>query len=151
LVFSLQSVYVSVISALISTPSVFLVVLLFRKSKPRTINTDINDPSLKYAIPAIDSVMDKLSKESKELEKTLVAKGIIKLDGTILPFWCGYLAWFLSLAGSAATSFCLILYSMEWGKQKSEMWLTQFFLSFFEASALLDPIKVHNTTDINCK
>ncbi|XP_021356998.1 polycystic kidney disease protein 1-like 2 [Mizuhopecten yessoensis] len=140
--FSLQSVYVSVISALISTPSVFLIVLMFRKSKPRTINQNLQDPSLKYAIPAIDSIAEKMLTESKELEKILVAKGIIKADGTILPFWCAYIAWFLSIAGSAVVMFFLMLYSMEWGKQKSEMWLTQFVLSFFEASAILDPVKV---------
>ncbi|XP_033737965.1 polycystic kidney disease protein 1-like 2 [Pecten maximus] len=140
--FSLQSVYISVISALISTPTVFLVVLMFRKSKPRVINQNLQDPSLKYAIPAIDSIAEKMLKESKELEKTLVAKGIIKADGTILPFWCAYIAWFLSLAGTSTVMFFLMLYSMEWGKQKSEMWLTQFVLSFFEASAILDPVKV---------
>ena len=48
-----------------------------------------------------------------------------------------------SVGGSFVAAFFLMLYSMEWGKHKSEMWLTQFFLSLFEASVIFDPVKVH--------
>lgn len=110
LVFSLQSVYVSLISALISTPTVFIVLFMFRKAKPRKINTDLNDPSLKYAISAVETLAVKLQRESRELEKTLVAKGMISKDGTMLPFWVTYIAWMIALG---KTNLYLVQYKLK--------------------------------------
>ncbi|XP_046581985.1 LOW QUALITY PROTEIN: uncharacterized protein LOC124289408 [Haliotis rubra] len=59
-----------------------------------------------------------------------------------LPHWCTYIAWvvcFLSVVGSA---FFTILYSMEWGKEKSNEWLIAFVLSFFQSVIVVQPIKV---------
>lgn len=141
-VFSLQEVYVSIICALISTPATLLVILLFKKSKPRRLDNDIRDPASKYNVPVFGNWMETFMKDSKELEKTLVAKGILDTDETILPFWCVYIAWILVAAASIIPAFFIMLFSMEWGKQKSELWLSRFFLSFFESSFLLDPLKV---------
>lgn len=140
--FSWQTVYISLMSTLISTPTTILVVSLFKKAKPRVIDHDVKDSSLKYSMPVINSFMDKLLKESKELERTLVAKGVISNDGTILPYWASYLGWFLAIAGSITSAFFIMLFSMEWGKTKTEMWLAQFFLAFFESACILDPLKV---------
>ncbi|XP_061175577.1 uncharacterized protein LOC133184503 [Saccostrea echinata] len=140
--FSWQTVFISIMSTLISTPAVILVVTLFKKAKPRVTDYDVKDSSLKYSLPVINSFMDKVLKESKELERTLVAKGVMSKDGTILPFWVTYIAWFLALAGSFTSAFFIMLFSMEWGKTKTEMWLAQFFLSFLESACILDPLKV---------
>jgi hypothetical protein len=43
------------------------------------------------------------------------------------------------------SAFFTILYSMEWGKQKAEEWLSTFVLSFFQSVIVVQPIKVRIT------
>ncbi|KAH3806782.1 hypothetical protein DPMN_135109 [Dreissena polymorpha] len=63
-------------------------------------------------------------------------------QGLKLPYQCTYLAWFLVFLIWFLCAFFIMLYSMEWGKKKSEEWLTSFFLSCFESIFCLDPVKV---------
>lgn len=41
-----------------------------------------------------------------------------------------------------ASGFFTILYSMEWGPEKSMDWLTTFLLSFFQSVIIVQPVKV---------
>ena len=36
----------------------------------------------------------------------------------------------------------MILYSVEWGKEKSEMWLSAMFIGFVESVIVIQPLKV---------
>ena len=56
--------------------------------------------------------------------------------------WMRYIAWCLVFTTVLPSAFFVILYSMQWGGDKSNEWLTAFILSFFESFALLDPLKV---------
>ena len=40
------------------------------------------------------------------------------------------------------SAFFTILYSFEWGREKSTAWLTSFLLSFAESVILIQPVKV---------
>ncbi|WAR15130.1 PK1L2-like protein, partial [Mya arenaria] len=55
---------------------------------------------------------------------------------------CIYFAWTLFIAGTVVPAFFVLLYSMQWGKQKSEEWLTCFLMSMFESMLLVDPFMV---------
>ncbi|KAJ8317990.1 hypothetical protein KUTeg_003081 [Tegillarca granosa] len=112
------------------------------QKKERCLDNDVREQGSKYKVPVFGDWMDTFMKDSKELEKTLVARGILDTDETILPFWCVYIAWILVAIASIIPGFFILLFSMQWGKQKSELWLSRFFLSFFESSFLLDPLKV---------
>ncbi|XP_076075847.1 polycystin-1-like protein 2 [Mytilus galloprovincialis] len=140
--FSLTAIYIALISALISTPTTVLVILMFSKSKHRKNNTDTKDTSRKYRIPVLDFWLDRLMADSRNLEKALVSKGLFNIESTIFPYWFQYIAWILALSGIGACSVFLSLYSVEWGQNKSEKWLGQFFLSFFSSIFLLDPLKI---------
>jgi hypothetical protein len=59
-----------------------------------------------------------------------------------LPYWCLYIAWFLSFAAVSLSAFFTILYSFEWGGVKSKAWLQSIFLSFFTSEGLINPLKV---------
>ena len=41
-------------------------------------------------------------------------------------------------------AFFVILYSLEWGRQKSLQWLAAYCLSFFQDVLIFDPLKVFN-------
>ncbi len=59
------------------------------------------------------------------------------------PRCCLPVGWVLCVLGIIAPGFFLILYSMDWGKDKSNAWLASFFLSFFESMFMMDPLKVN--------
>ncbi|XP_063446785.1 polycystin-1-like protein 2 [Mytilus trossulus] len=138
--FTLSAIYIALISALISTPTTVLVIFMFSKSMHRKSNT--GDSSRRYRVPILDVWLDRVMADSHKLEKALVSKGLFITESTIFPYWFQYIAWILALAGVASCSFFLTLYSIEWGKHKSQKWLAQFSLSFFSSICLLDPLKV---------
>lgn len=58
------------------------------------------------------------------------------------PHWCVYIAWILVILSVALSGFFTLLFSFEWGKEKSSQWLTTFLLSFLQSVFLIQPIKV---------
>ena len=59
-----------------------------------------------------------------------------------LPRWVLWLAWILVLVAIVTASFFTILYSLDWGGDKSKEWLGAFFLSFLETLIVVDPFVV---------
>ena len=117
--FSLAGLYISLISILMTTPPIILITFLFRNSRGKPLkHTDAFD----------------------DIEKQdLIAKKKTKM----LPHGCVYVAWLIIFLAILASGFFVILYSMEWGKHKSEEWLKCFFLSWFQSLLIVDPIKVY--------
>lgn len=113
--FSLASIYISFISLLLTIPAMFLITFLFRNSPQWKKDKHMSD-------------MDRLTISESKSKR--------------LPCWCQFVAWGLVAASVVSSGFFLILYSMEWGKSKSEEWLLCFFLSFFESIFIMDPLKV---------
>nr|XP_006820685.1 PREDICTED: polycystic kidney disease protein 1-like 2-like [Saccoglossus kowalevskii] len=95
----------------------------------------MNDPLMPRSRPSsADSEAkkpDTKKKDGKDAKKPFM-----------LPHWCVYFAWLLMFLSSAGSAFFTVLYSMEWGNEKSIQWLITFFLSFFESLILVQPIKV---------
>eukprot|EP00058_Branchiostoma_floridae_P027767 XP_002613258.1 hypothetical protein BRAFLDRAFT_68223 [Branchiostoma floridae] len=59
-----------------------------------------------------------------------------------LPHWCVYIGWVLVFLSATVSAFFVILYSMEWGAEKSGEWLTSILLSIFQSVLVVQPIKV---------
>jgi len=110
-----QQISNSIFSSLIVFPPVLLIAYFFSKSVPR-------------------------SKVSLEEENK--CKNRRTACNPLLPFWCIYIAWFLVALSILVSAFFTILYSFEWGRDKSIAWLTAFLLSFFESVVLVQPLKV---------
>jgi hypothetical protein len=53
-----------------------------------------------------------------------------------------YVSWALVLVMILGSVFLLLLFSMEWGTEKSTEWLLSFLFSFVESLLLVDPLKV---------
>lgn len=51
-------------------------------------------------------------------------------------------AWVLCFMSVGVSAFFTLLYSLEWGKEKSEQWLLSFFVSFVQDAAVSQPVKV---------
>ncbi len=62
---------------------------------------------------------------------------------TGLPRSCLAAGWILAIMAIITSSFFLILYSMDWGKEKSNAWLVSFVMSLLETLFVIDPIKVY--------
>ena len=62
------------------------------------------------------------------------------------PWWCVIIAWVLVALSTAGAAFFTILYSFQWGQEKSTAWLTTFLLSFFQSVVLIQPLKVKYKT-----
>ncbi|XP_071131781.1 polycystin-1-like protein 2 [Mytilus edulis] len=114
--FSLAGIYISFISLLLTIPVMLMITYLFRKSCHLRKDTAISD-------------MERLTMSNGGHEHTL-------------PWGCQIIAWALVVSAVVLSGFFVILYSMEWGKTKSEEWLLCFFLSFFESMFVMDPLKI---------
>ncbi|XP_019643742.1 PREDICTED: polycystic kidney disease protein 1-like 2 [Branchiostoma belcheri] len=66
-------------------------------------------------------------------------KGVPKSSGLQLPHWSVYVGWTLLVLTTLASGFFLMLYSMEWGRDKSIQWLTAFGLSFLQSMVVVQP------------
>ena len=109
-----QQISNSLFSSLIVFPPVLIVIVCFSKSLPRGKTADESTPPSKK-------------------------RNRFKLQ---LPFWCIYIGWFLVVLSVTVSAFFTILYSFEWGREKSTAWLTSFLLSFIESVILIQPVKV---------
>ncbi|XP_067671591.1 polycystin-1-like [Haliotis asinina] len=58
------------------------------------------------------------------------------------PWWTRYIAWMLVFISTGVSAFFTFLYSMEWGKVKSNAWLSSMLLSVGQSVLLLQPIKI---------
>ncbi|KAL3877870.1 hypothetical protein ACJMK2_035514 [Sinanodonta woodiana] len=144
--FKLHQIYISVVCALIATPATIAVITLFKSSRRRYRHKkkvhNKSDRSLKSRIPFLNAWLEKRREESWELEEHLIVRGLPRFEGFWLPSWTVYIAWILVVLSTIVPAFFTMLFSMQWGKQKSEEWLTTFLLSFIESLFCLDPVKV---------
>ena len=128
--FSLSQIAISFQSIAITLPPTFLVLMLFKNSKPST-----------YKPSRYMKNDQKLKKEADEI----ISNGPSDFPGNgFLPNWCVYIGWLLAILAICASGFFVILFSMQWGKTKSEEWMTTFILSSSESLFLVDPVKVRH-------
>ena len=69
-------------------------------------------------------------------------KGKKRKKSRPLPWWVVIIAWILVFLTVSLGGFFTLLYSFEWGGDKSAAWLTAFVLSFFQSVMIIQPIKV---------
>ncbi|XP_078674701.1 polycystin-1-like protein 2 [Branchiostoma floridae x Branchiostoma belcheri] len=119
LVFTLSQLWISFVSTLIVFPVNFIIVYVFRKSRPK--------PRTKPSSRSEDIYKVERPQEHQE---------------SGLPHWCVYIGWALVVLSAAGSAFFVILYSMEWGAEKSGEWLTSILLSIFQSVLVVQPIKV---------
>lgn len=58
------------------------------------------------------------------------------------PWWCVPVSWTLCILATALSLFFVLLYSLQWGRTKSEEWMSALLLSFVQSVVIIQPIKV---------
>ncbi|XP_043562658.1 polycystic kidney disease protein 1-like 2 [Chiloscyllium plagiosum] len=85
---------------------------------------------IKAAINSADA--NHITKRSKKTSP--VSKG--------LPWWFIYIGWLLVFVTSSVSAFFTMLYSFDYGKEKSIQWLKSMIVSFVESVFIIQPLKV---------
>ena len=58
------------------------------------------------------------------------------------PHWCVYVAWCLCVLTTLSSAVFTLFYSMMWGREQSNLWLTTMFISFVQDTLISQPLKV---------
>ncbi|XP_071550540.1 polycystin-1-like [Panulirus ornatus] len=143
-----EQIGVGVVSNLIVFPPSFLIVLLFRKSRPRNLRKSRIEQAVEQT---------RLSKQSESARSTLsmppvqhppnsspkkiIEKKQIKKKFT-LPWWCSLIAWVLVVICIVASCFFLLMYGIMFGNSKATKWVTSLIISFFSSVLFIQPLKI---------
>ncbi|XP_066292641.1 polycystin-1-like protein 2 [Branchiostoma lanceolatum] len=119
--FTLNTVYTGIMTSITCLPVIIAIVLLFQYSRPSN-KGDRRVRDVETGGPA------------EEPTQQGPAKG--------LPHWCKYVAWVLVVLSAVGSAVFTVLYSLEWGKDKSESWLSAYFVTFLADIFLMQPAKV---------
>ncbi len=85
----------------------------------------------------LEEEMKRNNKSEKDKEPSRMSKLVDKM---LLIF-----AWTLSYMAVFISAFFVILYSMQWGADRSNAWFIAFLISFVQNALILDPLKVIET------
>ncbi|XP_078693716.1 polycystin-1-like protein 3 [Branchiostoma floridae x Branchiostoma belcheri] len=56
--------------------------------------------------------------------------------------WAAHVAWLTVFLVSTSSAFFVLLYSMDWGKDKSDAWMKTFILSFVGSSCVVETLRI---------
>ncbi|XP_077980091.1 polycystin-1-like protein 2 [Glandiceps talaboti] len=127
--------YVSIMTNVVVFPVNFIIVEIFRRSRPGT--TSLTKWLKRRKTRPVSATFDVLFNDTEEKQTSKKKK-----KKFTLPHWCLYFGWALCILTILASSFFVILYSMEWGSQKSEQWLVSIILSFSLSVLVTQPVQV---------
>ena len=116
--FSFRQIIVGVQSGLIVAPINILIVILFKSSKPRKKGKYMK---IDHAQQLVDQTRD---------------------AGCMLPHFCVYFAWFLCFVTTLAAATFTLFYSLMWGKEVAEQWLSSILISNSQDIFFVQPTKV---------
>lgn len=126
-----------------STSSAVLInQLVFNKETTPTTNDAEVSPSVKIASSALGQVYKAGNCISTFPSPSCKANSVRSAISGFLPHWCVYLGWLLVFVSTATSAFFTFSFSMQWGREKSNAWLTAMLLSIGESVAVIQPTKV---------
>ncbi|CAH1238878.1 FN1 [Branchiostoma lanceolatum] len=121
--FTLNTVYTGIMTSITCLPVIIAIILLFQYSRPS----------------------NKGDRRVRDVETGGPAEAAAPQGSNKgLPHWCKYVAWVLVVLSAVGSAVFTVLYSLEWGKDKSERWLSAYFITFLADMFLMQPSKVTN-------
>ena len=118
--FTLRQIVIGIQSGIIVAPVNVLIVFLFKSSRPRCGKKD-NYNDTQQTQKLIDQVKD---------------------TGCTLPHFCVYFAWLLCCATTLTASTFTLFYSLIWGREVAEQWLSSILVSSGQDIFVVQPLKV---------
>ena len=118
--FSWRQIVIGVQSGLIIAPVNILIVFLFKSSRPKT------EKGGKY----------------KEYDKAQQFVDELRDTGCMLPHLCVYIGWFLCFLTTLTAATFTLFYSLMWGKETAEQWLSSILISSSQDIFVVQPAKV---------
>ena len=151
--FSWRQVVVGLQSALIVTPVNLLIVAIFKNTAEKRYNKV--RASVKSTVPVVSSwggaTGTKRETEEKECcspqgktsfwTRTIQRAKLMTKD-FLFPYYFLYIAWFFSFLTVASSATFTFFFSLQWGKDISNEWLSSVLVSFTEDLFVLQPIKI---------
>lgn len=126
-----------------STSSAALITqLVLDKETTLTTNDAEVSPSVKIASSAPGQVSKAGNSISTFPSPAFKANSVRSTISGFWPYWCVYLGWLLVFVSTATSAFFTFSFSMQWGREKSNAWLTAMLLSIGESVAVIQPTKV---------
>lgn len=128
--FSVRQLMIGIQSSFIALPVNVIIIQIFRSARPKEVdkNKEDDEEKVKEKIKCSDE------EEGEKGEKAEKPEGI--------PFWTTYIAWTLCFLMTLVSATITLFYSMMWGKETSDQWLTSMLVSFFQDAFVTQPIKV---------
>ena len=122
---SVKQLVIGVQSSMIVVPINLLIATIFRN-----VRMKFNDPATKYKFSDDDEAEERRNDEAERL-----APGC-------LPHAFVYVAWLLCVLSTLASATFVVFYSIQWGAEVSNQWLTSALVSFVQDIAVMQPLKV---------
>ena len=135
LTLSLRQVIIGVQSSLIALPLNIIVLQIFRNLKPKAA------VGSKYARPCSRS-RNAVGASDDWSVNNVPDKKNENASGPRLPHWCIHIAYFLCFVVIMTSSTFTLFYSMAWGKEISNQWLSSMLISFFQDAFVTQPLKI---------
>ncbi|XP_064111520.1 polycystin-1-like protein 2 [Macrobrachium nipponense] len=132
--------WVSIMGTLIVIPPSVAMDQIFRKCRPRPSKTDA---LLQKVAQAEDGkIVNRLDSDEGDPSDQDSADKKKKKKPISLPWWCVFFAWLLVAGAIGVSAFMVFSYSIQWGKEKANSWLTAMLLSIFQSVVIVQPAKV---------
>ncbi|KAK3717327.1 hypothetical protein QZH41_011561, partial [Actinostola sp. cb2023] len=158
---STQQISIAITSSLVVLPINLIIMTIFRKARiknhPGEEKTKrfFKEESQSETGQTIDEVQDEhiyevismgsdseVSKESEKSKEGNNKKNNEPKKSFMLPYWSIYIAYVLAFLTCAVSTTFTIFYSLTFGKEKSEGWLSAMMISFWQDVLISQPIKV---------
>ncbi|KXJ28705.1 Polycystic kidney disease protein 1-like 2 [Exaiptasia diaphana] len=131
--FSIRQLMIGIQSSFIALPVNVIIIQIFRKARPKPEKNDLDDvQGTVFEFDGISKCENKPEYSNSEEKQ--------KQEG--IPYWTVYIAWTLCFLMTLTSATITLFYSMMWGKEISEQWLTSMLVSFFQDAFVTQPIKV---------
>ena len=135
---NITQIIIGIESILITLPLALLTAYLFRHVTPRDAVVDVRVGDQKQA----DLHQSNKIKRHKQNKIYINKDGANISNSFILPWWCIYIAWALTISTWLVSSYVVLLYGLTYGFNKSVAWLTSFVTAATNHAAVFQPLKV---------
>ncbi|CAL4190559.1 unnamed protein product, partial [Meganyctiphanes norvegica] len=148
---TLEQVGVGIMSNLIVFPVSFLIIIFFRKARPKNLRKSRIEEALERSKAKRSINGSQVSLTISEQSSSTISSDIkndkkkARKKKFTLPWWFQIIGWLLALICMGVSSFFLTLYGIQLGNNKTTKWFISLCFSFFSSLLFVQPFKIFIT------